>query len=104
VVQRESGGQNDLPNSAGPSGYYQITPSTCQADSGSQCAPSAYQVLRAVENQHARAAFDRDRKSTKESKPGLWRRVRGSRRIAARFRLRLEGRCQSGSGGGDRNR
>jgi putative alpha-1,2-mannosidase len=67
VVQCASGGQNDLPNSAGPSGYYQISPSTWQAYSGSEYASSAYQVLRAVENRHDGAAFDGDRRvDTKE--------------------------------------
>jgi Transglycosylase-like domain len=44
VVQCESGGQNQPPNSAGASGYYQIIPSTWQAYGGGSYAPSAYQA------------------------------------------------------------
>jgi Transglycosylase-like domain len=44
VVRCESGGQNQPPNAAGASGYYQIIPGTWQAYGGGSYAPSAYQA------------------------------------------------------------
>jgi peptidoglycan hydrolase CwlO-like protein len=63
IVDCESGGQNFPPNSAGASGYYQIIPSTWQANGGT--GPAAYLTSKAEQSAVAKRIWD-------TSGPGAW--------------------------------
>jgi septal ring factor EnvC (AmiA/AmiB activator) len=63
IVLCESGGQNDPPNSAGASGYYQIIPSTWQEYGGT--GPAAYLAPKSEQDAVAKRIWD-------GSGPGAW--------------------------------
>jgi peptidoglycan hydrolase CwlO-like protein len=63
IVLCESGGQNDPPNSAGASGYYQIIPSTWQEYGGT--GPAAYLAPKSEQDAVARRIWD-------GAGPGAW--------------------------------
>jgi peptidoglycan hydrolase CwlO-like protein len=63
IVLCESGGQNDPPNSAGASGYYQIIPSTWQEYGGT--GPAAYLAPKSEQDAVAKRIWD-------GAGPGAW--------------------------------